>query len=628
MGVDIFFVISGFLITSILLSELDVHHFSIITFYGRRIRRIFPALTVVMIFCLIFGWFALLPIEFKQLGKHVAGGAAFISNIVLWNESGYFDSSAEFKPLLHLWSLGVEEQFYIVWPLILWTAYRARSNLLLIIITIATGSFILNISTVVTHPVATFYLPLTRFWELLCGAILAQASINQPVWFTKLRNGIDRRLWPLPSSLNRSPPATALRTIQSIFGGLLIGFAVIIIQKDWSFPGWWALLPTIGTTLIIGSGQSALLNRIIANRITVGIGLISYPLYLWHWPMLAFARIVEGETPTYHIRLVALSAALMLSIFTFQFIEKPVKYAPRQRILTLGLLALMASVGMTGYYIFLKDGLTDRSSMVAISENRFDFPYRQTCERISGEPEEYGQDWCNLPSEIEARSISTIVIGDSFSNAYSTAFSDYFKRNDQPSSFIQVGRALCPFLLNFGPPYCRNITEKTYRYVLNHENIKTVVIAANWPFYFDLGGKSWPNIFHIEGNDKFRAAFTNTVEAYRSAGKKVIVLLSPPGGVNPRACVLRPIRFTDKNICNLPLTQARVNDGTYRSEFLPILQSLGIPYFDPFQILCDDLECKVIDGTKIFYEDAQHISVFGGKYLSEKGDSIFAQLLK
>jgi peptidoglycan/LPS O-acetylase OafA/YrhL len=177
IGVDIFFVISGFLISTIIFENLERDSFSFVEFYSRRIKRIFPALLLVLIACYTFGWFVLLADEYKQLGKHIAGGAGFVSNFLFWKESGYFDNAADTKPLLHLWSLGIEEQFYIVWPLLLWFAWKQRLNLLTITLTVLIISFALNINKVHSNVVAVFYSPQTRFWELLTGSVLAYITL-------------------------------------------------------------------------------------------------------------------------------------------------------------------------------------------------------------------------------------------------------------------------------------------------------------------------------------------------------------------------------------------------------------------------------------------------------------------
>ena len=173
IGVDVFFVISGFLISSILFSSLETERFSFLSFYNHRIRRIFPALALVLATCLIFGWFALLPNEYMELGKQVVAGSGFAANILFWRQSGYFDVATELKPLLHLWSLGVEEQFYIVWPVLLWLAWKKRFNLLSITVLIAVASLIYGFAAAINNTVAAFYSPASRTWELLLGALLA-----------------------------------------------------------------------------------------------------------------------------------------------------------------------------------------------------------------------------------------------------------------------------------------------------------------------------------------------------------------------------------------------------------------------------------------------------------------------
>lgn len=191
IGVDIFFVISGYLISTIIFESLDKGTFSFSEFYARRITRIFPALLLVLVACLTFGWFVLLADEYKQLGKHTAGGAGFVSNFLLWNEAGYFDNSAETKPLLHLWSLGIEEQFYILWPLLLWFFWKRNFNLFIITIAVAIASFILNIEGVKHDMVATFYSPQSRFWELLSGSLLAWFALYKADKFINIKNKLD-----------------------------------------------------------------------------------------------------------------------------------------------------------------------------------------------------------------------------------------------------------------------------------------------------------------------------------------------------------------------------------------------------------------------------------------------------
>ena len=361
IGVDIFFIISGFLISTIIFDNLERGSFSFIAFYSHRINRIFPALLLVLSTCFAFGWFALLADEYKQLGKHVAAGAGFISNFVFWNESGYFDNAAETKPLLHLWTLGIEEQFYIAWPLLLWTAWKGKFNLLTLTLIITIISFALNIKGLHSDAIATFYSPQTRFWELLIGSILAYVTLYKPNgWATKtqkLYTYLNAIIYTKSSQAN----ANTLRNVQSFLGAAIISAGLLIITKESHFPGTWALIPTLGAVLIISAGSQAWLNRVLlSNRVLVWFGLISFPLYLWHWPLLSFARIVESETPSRNIRIAAVVISIVLAWLTYQFIEKPVRFRKFGNVKTLVLAALMIVVGSAGYYTYKHDGLRFR----------------------------------------------------------------------------------------------------------------------------------------------------------------------------------------------------------------------------------------------------------------------------
>jgi peptidoglycan/LPS O-acetylase OafA/YrhL len=350
IGVDIFFVISGYLISTIIFENLNKGNFSFTEFFARRVLRIFPALILVLMFCFSFGYTTLLADEFMQLGKHIAAGAGFISNIVFWNEAGYFDNSADTKPLLHLWSLGIEEQFYLVWPAFLWFAWKLRVSLIILTICLAIASFTINIATVYEHPVAAFYSPLSRFWELLIGAALAYVILYRQ----------------------------ALVARWSRYGELISGIAlcsfilgVVLLAKTSVFPGWWALLPTFAGAAMIFSGPHVWVNRIIlSNKAFVWLGLISYPLYLWHWPLLSFARIVEGEVPSLGIRIALVALSLVLAWLTYRFIERPIRFGRHPKIAVSVLALLMVIVGFIGFNTYGRDGLEFRQAhKIGIIEN-------------------------------------------------------------------------------------------------------------------------------------------------------------------------------------------------------------------------------------------------------------------
>jgi peptidoglycan/LPS O-acetylase OafA/YrhL len=327
IGVDVFFVISGFLISTIIFENFERNTFSFAEFYARRIKRIFPALIVVLIFCVIFGWFSLLPEELNQLGKHVLAGAGFVANFVLWSESGYFDNLAETKPLLHLWSLGIEEQFYIFWPFLIWTAWKRQINILLVILSLFVVSFMLNICLIHTSPVSTFYSPITRFWELLCGSLLAYHSIlkakkpyNNSYFFIKIESLAAQFQFKIDAKI-------FISNVFSFVGMLFLISGVYLINKDLAFPGYFALIPALGSTMIIMAGSQAWINRrVLSNKILVWFGLISFPLYLWHWPLLSFGRILYFDTPPLNYRVIAVLLSIVLAWLTMKFVEAPLRY--------------------------------------------------------------------------------------------------------------------------------------------------------------------------------------------------------------------------------------------------------------------------------------------------------------
>ena len=353
IGVDVFFVISGFLISTIIFENLDRGTFSFAEFYARRIRRIFPALVFVLLSSLIFGWLALIPDELNQLGKHIAAGAGFVSNFVLWSEAGYFDNSAETKPLLHLWSLGIEEQFYIIWPFVLWLAWKKNFNLLTLTILVYILSFYLNLKGVKKDATATFYSPQTRFWELLSGSILAWFSLYKKDAFANSKLRIDGWLVKVVCRETVEADRKILSNVISFVGSLLLMYGFCRITKDVSFPGKWAVIPVLGAILIILAGPKAWINRkILSNKVAIWFGLISFPLYLWHWPILSFARIIRNEVPSLSIRIAAIVLSIALAWVTVNFFEKAFRFGDSKiRLKLLALCGTILALGSTGILV-------------------------------------------------------------------------------------------------------------------------------------------------------------------------------------------------------------------------------------------------------------------------------------
>jgi peptidoglycan/LPS O-acetylase OafA/YrhL len=323
VGVDVFFVISGFLITGIIARELEQGRFSLLTFYARRVRRIFPALLVVLATVLVLGWLFLLPALYAQLGIDALASAGFAANIALMLQSGYFDVASAQKPLLHLWSLGIEEQFYLAWPLILMLAARMKLSIVAVAAALGIASFVLNVALIGSHPVAAFYLPFTRAFELLLGAVLACS------W--------DR--------VNQGSRASELRAWT---GAAMIAAATACLDSHSAFPGWWAILPVLGAALLISAPGAWICRVVLASPPLVWIGLISYPLYLWHWPLLVFGATIKFAPLTLLERELMLILSVLLAWATYRFIEKPIRFARPSLPKVAGLCAGMVLVGIAG----------------------------------------------------------------------------------------------------------------------------------------------------------------------------------------------------------------------------------------------------------------------------------------
>jgi peptidoglycan/LPS O-acetylase OafA/YrhL len=350
-GVDIFFVVSGYLICGLIYAELRRAPFSFRGFYARRFRRIFPALGLVLGACLIYGWFALAPDEYRELGKQVAAGAGCSANMLFWYEAGYFDGRAAVKPLLHLWSLGVEEQFYLLWPVVIVLTWGRRGWLICAAGLTILASFVANVVLTHTQPSAAFYLPVTRFWELLLGGLLAYLLTDSSV--SDVHGAGDARI---PNSR-----VAFIVTALGALGLLLIAVSLVMINRARPFPGWWAMVPVVGTALVISTPTAWLNRKVLATPIMVGIGLISYPLYLWHWVLLTFGRIANyGDDLPKLWRIDMLACSFLLAWATYRLVEKPIRFSPNRQLLPRAVIASVAACGLAGLLAYGSDGAAFR----------------------------------------------------------------------------------------------------------------------------------------------------------------------------------------------------------------------------------------------------------------------------
>lgn len=558
IGVDIFFVISGYLITRIILDGLNQHRFRFERFYARRIRRIFPALLVVLAFCYGVGWFTLLADEYRQLGSHIAAGAGFISNLVLWQESGYFDNAADTKPLLHLWSLGVEEQFYLAWPVMLWIAWRLRLNALTVTILILIASFSLNIRDIQIDPVAGFFSPFARFWELLSGGALAWLHSRAPGFVARMTILADAGLRRIIFDDPRSTKSAIFPHLQSSFGMALILTGIFVISKERSFPGWWALMPVAGAVSVIAAGPSAWPNRmLLANRLMVGIGLISYPLYLWHWPLLSFARILLGHPPPPAVALLLIVASLTLAWLTYHFIEKPVRFGPQLHSVTFALVILMFGIGYMGLNVYQRNGLEFRR-VASISKKNTDLLLTVDHHKTSECVDALGANptFCVVYGNPE--NVTVAVLGDSTGYSLSPGLGNMLAAQGQ--GLLNVGAYTCPPIRGLvqtdtwgGTTDCVKAVKNAYGKVLSTPSIRLVILAM---FTADLQYWGVPGVDRNASPEKkfdvVHKLLAADIDDLVSHGKRVIVtydVAMPP--VQARDCLARPLVHQVSKKCHV-----------------------------------------------------------------------------
>ena len=610
IGVDVFFVISGYLISTILFSNLETNHFSIFDFYGRRIRRIFPALSVVLAACLILGWFVLLPDEYAQLGKHIAGGAGFIQNLLLWNESGYFDVNGDTKPLLHLWLLGIEEQFYIFWPLLLWIAYRTRLNLLWVTAIVLAGSLALNIMDVTSKTVMAFYSPQTRFWELLCGAVLAKLALS-------------------PSAIGQflnCQNQSILKNVLSVLGLLLLAVGFALINEDRNFPGWWALLPVIGSLALLVAGPYAWINKtLLSHRYMVAIGLISYPLYMLHWPALSFAVILFGNLMLWQIALILLGVFISSGAL-YRYIERPLRSGKFLKQKAFGLLLLVAILGALGYAVYQHHGFSERAfpqRYANITEGlKWSFNSQPECER----------KFKNSPCLENGGDVRVLLLGDSHANHLYPGLTSRI-----PSGLVFLGT--CAPLLNIGSDNTRNSVYKPCwggsitQYldaIENNPSIQTVALSAYWRLMLEgdfknrREKKQWgSNILHstlpaeqgFPDDQLVYLGLSRTIDRIQKAGKKaVFVRSSPEIGEDYREFCFSRLGNTlsDQITCKIDKEDAlklRLSEDKLVRQL--ITQFPTIQIYDPMLDLCDGQYCYLIKDGRALYRDHHHLSEYG-----------------
>ena len=630
IGVDIFFVISGFLITSIILKGLTNKNFSFLDFYTHRTRRIFPALITVLGCTYVFGYATLLPDELKSLGEHLASGAIFIENLQLQNEIGYFDQAIEVKPLMHLWSLAIEEQFYILYPLFLWVMSALRISPIVSIGSVGIASFTYNILATSQPDAPAYYLPQTRFWELLAGGILASVQHTNKTINSHSTHPI-----------KLSPHRVLTRFSSNITGsaGLALLLASLwIVDSQKPFPGWWALPPVLGTILIILSGPQTFGNRwLLGNRWMVWVGLISYPIYLWHWPILAFSRIIQSTPPSTSQKWVFLALTVALAWLTYKFIESPIRFKHKGWKVTASLCLGLVACAAIGSYSDKRNGFSHRIMRSSASTNAFIWPqsakYDPQCDALNLP---FHAKFCQTTGKPDPE---TMLIGDSHANRLGLGLKEYF--NQINGHFLQLGEPGClPFFDvkrtgNRMTYKCTEIMNQALQLAISSAEVKTVILSSRGALHVEGHGFgpqeerfdsriTRPDLADDAQNPAvFEQAMRDTLQKLTAGHKAVVFVIDVPElDFDPLSCIDIPTpsmtRRAQHPSCDIPRPAVDHRNKRYWDLVRKVTNDFpSVRVFSPIPYLCDASTCRARAAEGLLYTDNHHLSTIGSKLIAD-----------
>ncbi len=610
VGVDVFFVVSGFLITSIIFGQVGEERFSFIHFYDRRARRILPALTVVALSTIVAAWMVLLPEEFVDLGQSVTAIGAFASNVLFWIKSGYFAGPAHETPLLHTWSLAVEEQFYLVWPVLIVVLNRLGKSQFIrgVFIALVVGSLIASEWMVQRSATTAFYFSPFRAWELAIGGLLALPN--------------------MPKVSGRT-----MRELLSLLGFGLIAWAIVGFSEETRFPGVTALLPVVGTALILytGVGAGTRISKILSVKPLVGLGLISYSLYLWHWPLLVLPELHLSRFLSLSEALIALVASTVLAGLTWKFIEQPFRKRSedrRARLRSVGLAVVSTvAVAALGLGIVVGRGFPGRlppeaQGVVEMASQRNTLS--TTCMYEGTGPLPAAQD-CLLGDM--SRPYRSLLWGDSHADHFAPAI-DVAGAH---SSFAarQLTMSACPPLIGATRvdrtgerQACVRFNKLVLQEIQNSDSVKEVILAARWSLYTESRphGESGGDTYLVNTENQERSlessrrvlalALRDTVQTLLAADVRVVLLGQvPESEISTPKCLARAIWYgRDVRSCDIDRSYVE-NRLAFSNELLSELAELQrVSVYLPSESLCDSAVCPAMIDNLPLFRDRHHLN--------------------
>lgn len=616
VGVDVFFVISGFLIGSLVVAELEAGTFRLLHFWERRVRRLFPALAVVVFVCLIAGTICFVPKNFAELGQSIIAQPLLVSNFYFWKQSGYFETAAEFQPLLHTWSLAVEEQFYLFFPPIMLLLLKGGRKIALIgIITFILGSFVWSIYGTFHYPSPTFYLIPARIWELDIGVLLAL----------------------LPAAKRALPK---LDEVLGWSGIALILYSVFFYSINTRFPGVAAIPPCLGAALVIYAGSNRLtsVGKLLSWKGFVFTGKISYSLYLWHWPLIVFIKYtILTELPSYCLPL-ALMASFFLAWLTWKYVETPFRRKTvipvRRHIFSISAIVSVFFIA-AGTYLYKSDGVPARFSSDVTKHKKVshDFAGTSGLENLSRTGELYKIGDVSKenakPSILlwgDSHAMSTIPLLDDLGKQHGIAIYTAVKPGASPIAEVHNAKD-GPNALDLGTPVIEFIKTK---------KIKHVFLTARWFIYVygRSGGQLGTLLCDSNTESKspaqaekvFVKNLRETVSSLRGIGVDVWIMRDvalQPRDV-PVTVALAASRELDLNLFSFQASKLRIHDEKINQLIDESVEGLGVHVLDPYPYLTNSSGVYMMakDGIAL-YEDRHHLSPYGASLLHPLIEPIF-----
>lgn len=604
IGVDIFFVISGYLISRILFKGLTNNTFSFFDFYARRVRRIFPAVILVVLVTSVLAYLLLTPYEYKSFVKDIPYAAFFLENYRLYTTTGgYWDISTELKPLMHFWSLAVEEQYYIIYPLlalILWKAKQQKS-LLIGLLVVGLFSFLINLYDAYHNPTRAFFSLHCRFWELSIGGIYAAIELNYPSWknilYEKLVKKSFYRLWNVDN-------------LFSLVGLSLIIVALIFLEEGKYYPGFRALLPTLGALILIISKDSYFNVKVLSNRAIVFIGLLSYPLYLWHWPLISLMKNnLTGGGISFSYSIIILFLSFILAYLTYEFIERPIR---TQRANFKLVFTLVVSLILSVCALLVIESKSRDYRMQQLPKAVYDVKRENVRGSDSNCKKVFGSGYTVCRS-IGSRP-SILLMGDSHAYWLWNAIKDTKLNN----LFVVANAGATVHEDAYRPKYAKHTkrTKIVWDEIRQNKDISTVILAGFWEQDASILVSS--RYKNSKGWELFVKHWHDTLRELERLNKNVIIVLdNPTVSFNPLdSCFkTRLLNIQEPDIKNCKVSRNKLlTEKVYkiRNFFIKLsLEYSNVKIIDSWDGLCDLEYCYLANQNASFYRDSHHLSTNG-----------------